>query len=132
MPEITCACGTKFAASSPRARFCSDKCRKRTKRSGADERSASETDGPKVGPIAAAAVRELVEAGRFDTALGQTVLALAVRLDAGQMETGAAYAALSKEFEAKLASATRGAGRASAPQSLQDELAARREARRGA
>lgn len=131
MAEITCPCGSKFAASSPRARYCSDKCRKRTKRSGADVVDLpppAETSEPKLGPIASAARRELTEAGRLDTALGQTALALAVRLDGGRMETGAAYASLSREFEAKLAAATRGGGAASAPVKLTDELAARRAA----
>jgi hypothetical protein len=132
--EVTCTCGKVFHAARANARFCSDKCRKRTKRSGADvvdlpPRDAGEM--PKLGPISSAAVRELAEVGRLETALGQTALALARRLDNGLMETGSAYASLSKEFAVKMAEATRGVGVASAPQALQDELAARR-ARQGA
>jgi hypothetical protein len=132
--EVTCTCGKKFQAAKANARFCSDKCRKRTRRSGADvvtipTEEAKET--PKLGPITSAALRELAEVGRLETALGQTALALARRLDHGLMETGSAYASLSKEFAVKMAEATRGVGVASAPQALQDELAARR-ARQGA
>jgi hypothetical protein len=134
MAALTCPCGAEFVATSPRARYCSDKCRKRSKRSGADVVELPTTptqepsEAPRLGPIATAAARELSEAGRLDSALGQTALALACRLDGGRMETGAAYASLSKEFEAKLAAATRGGGAASSPLQLQDELASRRAA----
>ena len=132
MPEVTCTCGQKFTAAKANARYCSDKCRKRTKRAGADVVELLEAPlDPRVGPIAAAAAVELAAAGRLESALGLTALALATRLDHGGMETGSAYASLSKEFEAKMAAATRGAGRSSAPEVLQDELAARR-ARQGA
>ena len=137
MPEVTCTCGKRFTAARANARYCSDKCRKRTKRSGADVVEMPTPDptpdpaGGSAGPIETSAVRELTEAQRLDTSLGWTVVALARRLDRGHMETGSAYAALSKEFEAKRAAALRGAQAATAPQQLRDELAARR-ARAGA
>jgi hypothetical protein len=132
--EVTCTCGKTFHAARANARYCSDKCRKRTKRSGADVAelpppTAGET--PRLGPITTAALRELAEAGRLETSLGQTALALANRLDHGMLETGSAYASLSKEFAVKMAEATKGAAGATAPEVLRDELAARR-ARQGA
>ena len=32
--KVTCACGVKFDARNPRAKFCSDRCRKRAQRGG--------------------------------------------------------------------------------------------------
>ena len=71
-------------------------------------------------------MRELEQAGRLDTSLGLTAIALAMRLDGGRMETGSAYSSLSKEFKATLAEATKGVAKATAPQQLRDELAERR------
>ncbi len=132
--EVTCTCGTRFHANRANARYCSDKCRKRTKRSGADVSEIpphEPQDTPRLGPITQAALRELAEVGRHETSLGRTALALANRLDHGLMETGSAYASLSKEFAVKMAEATKGVVGATAPEVLRDELAARR-ARQGA
>ncbi|HQV83160.1 MAG TPA: hypothetical protein PLX57_08645 [Ornithinibacter sp.] len=132
MPEFTCTCGKTFAAGRANARYCSDKCRKRTNRApGADvvpiaPESANVEAGPHIGPIEAAARSELEQADRLDTSLGQVVVALARRLDRGEMETGSAYSSLANTYDAKMAAATRGAGKATAPGQLQDELEARR------
>jgi hypothetical protein len=79
-----------------------------------------------LGAVATAALAELEVAGRVGTALGAQALSLANRLDNGLMETGSAYASLSKEFREVMAQATRGAAKATAPEQLRDELAARR------
>ena len=128
---VTCPCGTSFSAAKANAKYCSPRCRMRVKRSGADVAAVPPPETPKVGPIAAAALRELAEVDRLETSLGQTALALAHRLDHGVMETGSAYASLSKEFAVKMAEATKGAAGSTAPEVLRDELAARR-ARQGA
>lgn len=72
--------------------------------------------------------RELEEAGRLDTALGQAALGLAALLDAG--EGGSAAAALTREFRATRAEALQGAGALASPlDKARDELAKRRAAR---
>ena len=136
MPEVTCPCGKKFGAARANAKYCSDRCRKRTKRSGADVVSLpAPAEEPKpaanLGPITEQVLVELGNAERLQTTLGLTALALASRLDNGGFETGSAYASLVKAFKETMAEATRGAGKATAPQALADELAARRE-RQGA
>lgn len=130
--KVTCPCGTEFTAKNPRARFCSDRCRKRPQRTGqVVSIETPKPDASNAGPIEAATAAELTEAGRLDTMLGQTCLALARRLDTPGVDTGSAVASVTRELRATMTDATRGVGKASAPQSLQDELAARR-ARQGA
>mgnify|MGYP003405091026 FL=1 len=138
MPLVTCTCGTEFTAARANAKYCSDRCRKRTKRSGADvvplteaELKPEQADGRKPGAIESATHRELEQAGRVETMLGQTALAHARKMDHGFMETGSAFASLSKELRSVMADALRGTAAATAPQQLQDELAARRAERAG-
>ena len=129
MPEFTCTCGKTFNAGRANARYCSDKCRKRTSRApGADvvPITLEPEAGARIGPIETAARFELEQADRLNTSLGQVVVALARRLDRGEMETGSAYSSLANTYDAKMAAATRGAGKATAPGQLQDELEARR------
>lgn len=128
--DVTCTCGKVFEARSSKARYCSDRCRKRK---GKEERAGSVTPLPTppqpadaVAGVEAATVRALTEASRLDTPLGQACLVLARRLDSPGLDTGSAVAAVAKQLEAQLASATRGSGAASSPQQLQDELAERR------
>ena len=134
----TCICGRAFETSRANAKWCGDRCRKRAKRSGADVVPLREPldgepgGGPEVGstgPIEAAARRELEAVDRHESALGLTAIAAARKLDQGAMETGSAWASLSREFEAKLAAAKRGAAAATAPQALEDEVARRRAMR---
>lgn len=132
---ITCvSCGSSFDAKNARAKYCSERCRKRVQRGGkvlelpaggrADDGPVSE--GERLGPVAAATHAALTEADRVGTPLGAAALALAARLDQPGTDTGSAVAALARQLEATLESATRGAGSASAPDQLRDELAARR------
>lgn len=127
--EVTCTCGKVFEARHPKARYCSDRCRKRKGKAEATVTQLSapdEPDSPRRGPVESATVRTLTDAGRLDSPLGQTCLALARRLDFPALDTGSAVAAVAKQLEATLVSATRGAGGASSPQQLRDELAERR------
>jgi len=126
--DVTCPCGTAFQAKSSRARYCSDRCRKRRQRGGSVvELPAAEVDEQdSIGPVAKATASELDEAGRLDSALGQTCMALARRLDRPGVDTGSAIAAVAARLEALLTAATKGAGKATAPQQLRDELAERR------
>lgn len=69
--------------------------------------------GP-VGGVEEAARLELDEMGATDSFLGQTVLALAGRIDVGG-ETGAATAALSKELRALMVEVAAKAQRSASP-----------------
>ena len=132
--DVTCPCGTTFQARNPRAKYCSDRCRKRGQRGqraggAVVELPTSPADGdeaPKLGPVAAATARELEQVGRLDTALGQACMAMARRLDLPGRDTGSALAAVAARLESLLATATKGAGKPTAPQQLRDELAERR------
>lgn len=72
--------------------------------------------------------RQLREAERFDTVLGQQALALARRIES-PMETGASVASMSKEFRAVMVEALDGVNVAADPL---DELRLRRDRRRSA
>lgn len=129
---FTCvSCGSTFNAKNARAKYCSERCRKRVQRGGkvlelpVGGRASDEPVGER-GPVAAATHAALTEAERLDTPLGAAALALASRLDQPGTDTGSAVAALARQLEITLESATRGAGSASAPDRLRDELAARR------
>lgn len=112
-------CGTPFEAQRSTARYCGEKCKKRTQRS---QPSAA----PDVG-IVEAYRRELAEAGRLDTALGQHVLVLAERMTV-LAESGSGIAALSRQLTAAMSEAMKGA----APTSRLDELRRRRDAKQRA
>ena len=116
------SCGKPFEGQRSTARYCSGACRKRAQR------------GAKVTPIGskpatglvAVATRELEEAGRLETTLGQAALALAVRIAAGN-DTGSAVASLTRELRATLDAALAGARVAASPlEQMRDELAERR------
>lgn len=131
--DVTCTCGKVFEARSAKARYCSDRCRKRKGKAdaiGADvvTFTASDSSGD-TGAVAAATRAELESADRLDTPLGQAALALARRLDNPGLDTGSAMAAVAKQLETALAGATRGVGKTTATGLLQDELAERRRTR---
>ena len=123
--KVTCTCGTQFEARSAKARYCSDRCRKRKGK--AAEIVTLLHDAPtSAGPVESATARELQDAGRFDSALGQTCMALARRIDSPGLDTGSAVASVAGQLEKMLAAATKGTAKATSPQQLRDELAARR------
>ena len=126
--EVTCTCGKVFEARSAKARYCSDRCRKNKGKADVVElarrQQVPESDS-EIG-VYAATLRELTEADRVETALGQSCLRLARRLDSPGLDTGSAMATVATKLDDLLAKATRGAGGVSRPGQLQDELAARR------
>jgi hypothetical protein len=116
--EVTCSCGRVFQAKSPRARSCSSTCRSRDSRAGLSgpnrpnvvtlpARPASvppvvapaapqpDLGEPSEPELVATTRRELEQAGRLDTALGQQALLLAERM-ASPFASAAAVASLAK------------------------------------
>ena len=129
--KVTCACGAEFDARNPRAKYCSDRCRKRAQRGGGEVVALpmpahDEPEPERGGGVERTTRAALTEAGRIETPMGQACLALARRIDFPGPDTGSALAALVARLESSLAVATRGAGATSAPNALRDELAARR------
>lgn len=132
MERLCPVCGGSMEGKRASAKTCSPACKKRVERNpalalaGAPEPDADTGTG--TGTVDAAR-RELTAAGRLDTALGRAALILAGRLDRSERETGAALATLTKQFEATLAAATRGADKADSPL---DEVRRKRLERLGA
>ena len=124
-------CGVSYEAQRSTSRYCSSRCRSRVGNSNGMILPGPGAQVVPVTPVVAGGVRdatleELTAAGRVDTALGRSCLALAGRLDNPGMDTGSAMAAVARQLEALLREALRGAGAATAPGQLRDELAARR------
>lgn len=116
------------------AKYCSDRCRVQAQRSPdvpvAPVTALPQPPQPAGGPLESAARAELEAVGRADALAGAVVLALARRIDsAGADDTGSAFAALTKELRAALASAVAGAEQAADPI---DELRAHAERKRNA
>lgn len=124
-------CGTAYEAKRKTSRYCSTRCRTRASRAGGvkvvDLPTVPPESPPGLGSVAAATLAALEMAERANTPMGQASLALARRLDEPGADTGSAMAAVAKQLEAMLASATKGAASASSPDQLRDELAARRQ-----
>lgn len=122
-------CGKPFVPKRSTKVYCSDLCRSRASQDRAAQKPLAEVAPlpATAGPMLAAARVELEAAGRSDTTLGQMVLSLAARLDAGQ-DTGSAVAALTRELRVTMEQALDGAP--SAADEL-DELKARRVAKYG-
>lgn len=136
--DLTCSgCGSTFEAKSARAKWCSERCRKQRQRSGAPAEvvdlpaaePASEVEA--LGPVEAMTRLELVEAGRLDSVIGQTCLALARRLDSPRADTGSAMSSVAARLDELLTKAKRAGKSVTAPDKLRDELSERR-AQRGA
>lgn len=147
-------CGTQYEAQRSTSRYCSTKCRTRASRAGTS-RKKEPASGQVVTqlPVAAAppadavgggsaadglpysqeqlTIQELEAAGRLDTALGMSCVILARRIDSNHRETGSGVAALVRQLEASMRSATVNAHASEDPvQRAKDELAARRQRRR--
>ena len=130
--DVRCDCGTTFTATSPRAMYCSRSCRQRASREGRVGSARVIPMAPQVRAEADSTVTdatrsELEAAGRQDTALGRSALALAARIDTG-LDTGSALASAVRGLTETMAAALKGAE----PASSLDELKARRRAKRGA
>lgn len=103
----TCeVCGSAYASTHPKARFCSDRCRKRHQRSGGGDPAALlAAEG--TGRVLAAWETYLASLGALDTVEGQLALILARRVESPR-ESGSSVAVLHKaliemhqHFEAK-------------------------------
>lgn len=130
--QRSCAvCSTPFEAQRPQAKFCSATCRVRNSRgatSVAPPPTEPASDGPPADGLTDAVEKALGDAERLNTVAGQHALELARRIvSAPGMNTG--VAALSKQLQAVLAEALRGASQQVNPL---DELKARRDAKRSA
>lgn len=123
---VTCTCGTTFEARNPRAKYCSDRCRKQAQRGGKVVVIPEPARTPAGGEVERTTTAALSEAGRLDTPLGAMCVALARRIDGPTMDTGSAVAALAARLSELLDKSMKGTKVANAPQQLQDELAARR------
>lgn len=117
---VCAACATDFVGKNSRAKYCSDTCRKRGLRGGTAPAKA------KPSGLVAVTRRDLEQADRLETVLGQQAMGLAEKLSSGR-DTGSAMAALSKEFRAVLDAALDGAVVVS---DGLDELAERRDRKR--
>src|SRR5690349_18271008 len=106
--------------------YCSEKCSKRARRSGAVVALRPPGEAGQAGhPSLADSTRaELAQAGRETSGLGASALLLAARIDSGS-EPGSALAALNRELRATLAEALRGEQKSSVS-AMRDELAERR------
>lgn len=137
MQHSCIVCGGSFEAKRASAKFCSPRCNKRHQR-GARKKSAKKTAPvtelpkprePRAGGVEDATRRQLDDADRLDTPLGQAALRLAARLDHGHMDTGSALASVAKQLTATLEAAVAGANVEADPI---DELRAVRERKRNA
>ena len=144
MADVTCPCGARFDAASPRAVYCSAKCRKRGSRAGlvavrpapVSTMPAPPTppvpaaDGSGLGSVVAAVVAELRDANALTSAEGLAAVKLAELIDYATPMQGSSVAAWTREMRAALASAKQ-----TAPVSEEDpidDLERRRASRRGA
>lgn len=96
-------CGDPLTGRSPRAKFCSDKCRKRKERSGAPVvklPSGEDVGGAQEpGLVESALLAEMHKAGTLGTSKAAQAVLLARRLDTATADTGSSLAALSKELD---------------------------------
>lgn len=120
-------CAEPIESKSRNARFCSPECRARNKDTPRPPTAVplQAVPDPATG-LVDALTKELADAKRLDTVLGQQALALAVKMSG--FESGSSLAALSKELRTVMAEATRGAEVAADPL---DELKLRRDRKSG-
>jgi hypothetical protein len=117
-------CGVTYEAKHPRAKYCTTRCRVRNSR-GAAKPSTDKN------PLVAAITRELEAAGKLDTMLGQTALALGARMSG--TDTGAGVASLARELRSVMVAAvgsSPSAGSSAGRDDGVDELRARRDKKR--
>ena len=133
MDRICDACGAPYEAIRANARFCSDRCRKRTARKPkplTEMPTVPTDDAPLVtSQLSKTVTEELIAGGVLDTSPGQAALLLAQRMELGATDTGSAVAAMSRELRSLMAEAL---GKSEAVSDPMDELKARRESRRTA
>lgn len=119
-------CGAAYQAQRSTSKYCSPSCRAR-KAQGARKRKAEVVSLPaaeeKDGSVEAATRAELDAAGQVNSALGQSALALARRLDEGR-DPGTGLASMVRQLQTTLAAAL---ADAQVDEDPLDELAAWRE-----
>jgi hypothetical protein len=126
--RVRCSvCSKPFDAQRSSAKFCGGTCRQRAARGSpvpkiVPEETAENREKPVIHPLIAATRRELEDAGKIDTVIGQQALRLAEKLTS-PFDSGSAAAAVSKELGRVMAEALADVAKRS--DSL-DELAARR------
>lgn len=131
-------CGKAYEAKTDRSRFCTTNCRVAYSRGArppvplqvvpADQQAAQPE--PRSSQLVDVTRRQLEDAGRLDTPLGQAALDAAERM---RNAPDSNYAAQLKEFRATLTEALRGANApTSAVQGHRNEIAERQRRRRGA
>ena len=137
--QVTCPCGTRFEAQSPRATYCSAACRKRGSRAGirVDRPVRSVPAAPPVPDeadipsVTGAVIADLSEANAMKSPAGLAAVRLAQLIDAASPAmAGTAVAAWTKEMRASLAEAKRAAP--AQEEDPIDDLERRRAARRHA
>lgn len=128
MQRECAVCSKPFEAQRPQAKYCGSTCRTRATRGGmAKPKPPQLVQTPSSGLVDAVRA-ELEATGRLGTIAGQHAMELATRIvSAPGMNTG--VAALSKQLQAVLADALRGANVAADPL---DELRKRRDRKRAA
>lgn len=129
--ERSCdVCGEPYQAKRATSRYCSTRCRTRSSRGQVvpltQAQNAATEAIIQAGAVEHSTISALEDVGRLDTPLGQACIVLARRLDQPGVDTGSALASVAGRLESLLASATKGAGAATAPQQLRDQLAERR------
>ena len=126
-------CGEGFEAVRRTARFCSQRCKRRSYRaSGAPEPPAPDAgsavvEDPRRLGILVATLRELEGLAKVDTVLGQSALIMARQLESGR-DTGSSAAAVSRELD-RLMVRIRGAE--AAPRDQLADVRRRRDEKRG-
>jgi len=105
--NVICSeCGEPFKTQSPRAKYCSAKCRKAANRrpSKQGKSAASTVTPPPPGGLISQVAADLEKAHALDTIPGRAALALAYRIES-PMETGSAAASMTKELSRLIAEA---------------------------
>ena len=130
------SCKRAYQATRPNSKYCGDTCRKRAQRSPKKSPKPVDLSLPELlaglgsakthWPLTDVTARELEDAGRLDTVLGQAAMVLARRIES-PMETGASIASMTKQLRETLADALKGAQQAADPL---DEIRVRRESKR--
>lgn len=137
MPTITrpCEhCGTPFEAKRSTAKFCTPAhgVAHRRQSSAATSPAAEPTPGPQSG-VASRVIRDLEKAGVLDTFDGQCAVSLALAIDKGEESASvraSGIKALREAMQLALAGSQPAPTPAAAPATPQDEVGARRDARR--
>ena len=123
------SCSRAYEALRPWSRFCGPTCRSRASRVAPWAPHVLPPPAPGGGRLVRAVLAELEEAGRLESALSQTALTLARRIEESR-DTGSAMASLNRELRVTLEAAVAGARVPASPMTqMRDDLAERRRTR---